>query len=156
MVTIKIPQDTTFSFEVPGRYACNTLDEALDSTNPNLPDQADARPFDYVVIGGGSFGAALTARLFNLDVTHSHRILVVEAGPLEVDAVAAVVEVDLRRPGDVHPLEPLDLVDVAVDPGHDQRDAGTDAQDGEEHAGHVAEDRGHLAGRRSVGHAGRC
>lgn len=82
MVTITIPQDTTFTFDISGRYACNTLDEALDSINTNLPDQSDARGFDYIVLGGGSFGAVLAARLFNLDVTHSHRILVLEAGPL--------------------------------------------------------------------------
>ncbi|MBV9925544.1 MAG: DUF1080 domain-containing protein [Acidobacteria bacterium] len=99
MVTIKIPQDTTFSFDVPGRYACNTLDEALDSTNPNLPDQADARPFDYIVIGGGSFGAALTARLFNLDVTHSHRILVIEAGPLALQEHVQNLPPDFSPPG---------------------------------------------------------
>jgi hypothetical protein len=99
MVSIKIPQDTTFSFDVPGRYACNTLDEALDSTNPNLPDQADARPFDYVVIGGGSFGAALTARLFNLDVTHSHRILVIEAGPLALQEHVQNLPPDFSPPG---------------------------------------------------------
>ncbi len=39
MATIRVPQDTTFTFDVPGRYACNTLDEALDSTNTSLPDQ---------------------------------------------------------------------------------------------------------------------
>ena len=67
MVTITKPQDTTFAFDVLGRYTCNTLDEALESTNANLADQADARPFDYIVIGGGSFGAVVAARLFNLD-----------------------------------------------------------------------------------------
>ncbi len=66
MVTITKPQDTTFAFDVFGRYTCNTLAEAIDSTNPNLPDLADARPFDYIVIGGGSFGA----------------VMVLEAGPL--------------------------------------------------------------------------
>jgi hypothetical protein len=82
MVTITIPQDTSFTFDIPGRYACNTLDEALDSTNTALANQSDARGFDYIVLGGGSFGAVLAARLFNLDVTHSHHILVLEAGPL--------------------------------------------------------------------------
>ncbi len=82
MITIKIPEDTTFTFDVPGRYSCNTLDEAINSTDTSQQDQADARPFDYIVIGGGSFGAVLAARLFNLDRTHAHRILVLEAGPL--------------------------------------------------------------------------
>ena len=67
MVTITKPQDTTFVFDVFGRYTCNTLAEAIDSTNPNLPDLADARPFDYIVIGRGSFGAVMAARFFNLD-----------------------------------------------------------------------------------------
>jgi choline dehydrogenase-like flavoprotein len=82
MVTITKPQDTTFTFDVMGRYACNTLDEALESADPTLPNQGDAKPFDYIVLGGGSFGAVVAARLFNLDRTHSHRILVLEAGPL--------------------------------------------------------------------------
>ncbi len=39
-------------------------------------------PFDHIVIGGGSFGAVIATRLFNLDRTHRHRVLVLEAGPL--------------------------------------------------------------------------
>jgi hypothetical protein len=99
MVTIKIPQDTTFTFDIPGRYACNTLDEALDSTNSGLPDQADARAFDYVVIGGGSFGAVIAARLFNLDRTHAHRILVLEAGPLALQEHVQNLPPDFGPPG---------------------------------------------------------
>ena len=78
---ITIPQDTSFSFDVLGRYGCNTLDEALDSADPNR-GFADARPFDHIVIGGGSFGSVLATRLFNLDEANAHRVLVVEAGPL--------------------------------------------------------------------------
>jgi len=99
MATIKIPQDTSFTFDIPGRYICNTLDEALDSTNTGLSDQADARPFDFIVIGGGSFGAALTARLFNIDLTHSHRILVLEAGPLALQEHVQNLPPDLGPPG---------------------------------------------------------
>src|SRR5207249_3126898 len=63
-----------------GRYVCNGLDEALDSVdNSKYPD---ARPFDYIVIGGGSFGSVLAAHLFHSDDKRSHRILVLEAGPL--------------------------------------------------------------------------
>ncbi|SDZ23522.1 Choline dehydrogenase [Geodermatophilus africanus] len=82
MVTIRTPESTTFTFDVLGRYSCNTLQEALDSQRTDHPDQGDARPFDYIIVGGGSFGAVLAARLFNLDVSHRARILVLEAGPL--------------------------------------------------------------------------
>jgi hypothetical protein len=99
MASINVPQDTTFTFDIPGRYACNTLDEALDSTNTSLPDQADARPFDYIVIGGGSFGAVLAARLFNLDRTHGHRILVLEAGPQALHEHVQNLPPDFSPPG---------------------------------------------------------
>ena len=99
MVAINIPQDTTFTLDILGRYGCNTLDEALDSTNASLPDQGDARPFDYIVIGGGSFGAVLAARLFNLDVTHSHRILVIEAGPVALPEHVQNLPPDFSPPG---------------------------------------------------------
>lgn len=79
-MAINIPEDTTFTFDVPGRYGCNTWEEAKDSQDTALHD--DARPFDFVVIGGGSFGAVAAARVFNADKTHSHRVLVLEAGPL--------------------------------------------------------------------------
>ncbi|MFC7738411.1 family 16 glycoside hydrolase [Roseomonas sp. GCM10028921] len=80
MPTISIPQDTSFSFDILGRYGCNTLDEALDSADPTR-GQADARRFDHIVIGGGSFGAVVATRLFNRDITGAHRVLVLEAGP---------------------------------------------------------------------------
>lgn len=99
MVSIKVPQDTAFTFDIPGRYSCNTLDEALDSMNTSLPDQTDARPFDYIVIGGGSFGAVIAARLFNLDRTHAHRILVLEAGPLALQEHVQNLPPDFSPPG---------------------------------------------------------
>jgi choline dehydrogenase-like flavoprotein len=68
---------TAFTRDVIGRYVCNGLDEALRSTTGD----ADARPFDFIVVGGGSFGPVLAARLARRDVTASHRILVLEAGP---------------------------------------------------------------------------
>src|SRR5215813_255666 len=57
----------------------NGLDEALRSAYLNF--RPDARPFDIIIIGGGTFGCLLAQHLFYLDKTHSHRILVLEAGP---------------------------------------------------------------------------
>jgi choline dehydrogenase-like flavoprotein len=87
MATSKGPQNTDFTRDVLGRYVCNGLDEALHSTNKNgqRPDgspQNDARPFDIIVVGGGSFGPVFAQHLFFKDKTRSHRILVLEAGPL--------------------------------------------------------------------------
>ncbi|MEU4331467.1 family 16 glycoside hydrolase [Nonomuraea dietziae] len=79
MGTSTKPGETDFSLDVIGRYVCNGLDEALASTDSSL--HADARPFDLIVLGGGSFGAVLAGHLFARDVTHQHRILVLEAGP---------------------------------------------------------------------------
>src|SRR5205809_89834 len=99
MIKLRIPQDTAFSLDVLGRYSCNALDEAIDSMNPALPDQADARPVDYIVLGGGSFGAVIAARLFNLDQTHAHRILVLEAGPLVLPEHVQNLPPDFNPPG---------------------------------------------------------
>jgi len=80
---------TDFSLDVLGRYVCNGFDEARRSadpkaTRPSGESQEDARPFDVIVVGGGSFGPILAQHLLYQDVTHSHRILVLEAGPLSL------------------------------------------------------------------------
>jgi len=72
---------TDFTLDVVGRYICNTLDEALLSTDKSH-GRSDARPFDIVVIGGGTFGAAIAQFLFYRDKSHSHRILVLDAGKI--------------------------------------------------------------------------
>lgn len=79
MVTSATPQNTDFTRDVFGRYTCNGLDEALRSTDTSL--RAEARPFDIIVVGGGSFGAAVAQHLFFADKAHAHRILVLEGGP---------------------------------------------------------------------------
>ena len=75
-------QNTHFSRDILGRYVCNTFDEAQLSTDKGV--RADARPFDVIIIGGGSFGAALAQHVFNNDVAQPpsdrHRILILEAG----------------------------------------------------------------------------
>lgn len=78
-MTNPTPQMTDFTRDIIGRYICNGLDEALRSTDSSL--RADARPFNMVVIGGGTFGAALAQHLFHHDKLHQYRILVLEAGP---------------------------------------------------------------------------
>ncbi|TWF80317.1 choline dehydrogenase-like flavoprotein [Pseudonocardia hierapolitana] len=76
MPTSPRPQRTDFSIDIPGRYVCNGLDEAMMSV------ALGGRPFDLIVVGGGSFGGALAQDLFTNDQARVHRILVLEGGPL--------------------------------------------------------------------------
>jgi choline dehydrogenase-like flavoprotein len=69
-------QPTDFSLDIIGRFTCNGLDEA------NTSVALGGRPFDLIVIGGGSFGGALAQELFANDQAKVHRILVLEGGPL--------------------------------------------------------------------------
>ncbi len=71
---------TEYTRDVTGRYVCNTFGEALRSTDRST--HPAARPFDFIIVGGGSFGSVLASHLFSLDKTRAHRILVLEAGPL--------------------------------------------------------------------------
>src|SRR5262245_26581615 len=74
-----LTERTTFSKDVLGRYTLNTWQEAMDSATP--ANRLDGRPFDLVIVGGGSFGGALAHHLFLNDTSHAHRLLVLEAGP---------------------------------------------------------------------------
>src|SRR3954454_3127900 len=75
MPTSPRAQRTDLSLDIAGRYTCNGLDEAVASTS------SGGRPFDLIVVGGGSFGAALAQQLF-ANQAHVHRVLVLEGGPL--------------------------------------------------------------------------
>lgn len=86
-------QPTDFALDVLGRYVCNTFDEALANSDPAyraratdlnsnpLPPRGDMRPFDFIIIGGGTFGAAVAEQLWFRSTGRSERILVLEAGP---------------------------------------------------------------------------
>jgi hypothetical protein len=80
MPTSSIPTRTDFSLDVLGRHTCNGLDEVLKSADSST--RSDARPFDMILIGGGTFSGVMAAKLFNNDRTRKHRILVLEAGPM--------------------------------------------------------------------------
>jgi hypothetical protein len=85
MATSSNAQLTDFSLDVLGRYMCNGFDEAMHSADkngqrPNGSPQTDARPFNAIIIGGGSFGGVLAQHLLYADETNSYRILVLEAG----------------------------------------------------------------------------
>lgn len=84
ITTNPFPMVTDFTRDVLGRYVCNGLDEKQKSENQSPQNQAprpDARPFDIIILGGGTFGSAVASYLLEKDKTHSHRILLLEAGP---------------------------------------------------------------------------
>ena len=54
-------QETTFTLDNMGRFLCNTLQEAVDSAGIQVAGKQ--RSFDTIVIGGGTFGAAIAASL---------------------------------------------------------------------------------------------
>jgi choline dehydrogenase-like flavoprotein len=91
------PQYTDFSKDVLGRYICNGLDEALASTGG-----PGGRPFDIIIVGGGSFGGALAQHLLYRDGFRNHRILVLDAGPqVLTEHVQNIPALGLAAPGPV-------------------------------------------------------
>lgn len=72
-------ESTTFTLDNMGRFLCNSLQEALDSTGQVVGGRT--RAFDTIIVGGGTFGCVVAEHLFISDTTRSRRILVLEAGP---------------------------------------------------------------------------
>jgi hypothetical protein len=120
-----LTQDADFSRDVLGRYICNSFAEADASADPNpRPDvgrnqaRPDARPFDIIIVGGGTFGSAIAEHLFFRGFGRSHRILVLEAGSFVVPehvqnlpalglGVADATSIqDLRKAGQFGPGKP--------------------------------------------------
>jgi len=104
--------NTEFAIDVMGRYVCNTFDEAMANSDPAfratardvngnpLPPRGDMRPFDFIVIGGGTFGGAVAEHLLFRSTGRAERILVLEGGPFalpehiqNVPSIAGVGEV---------------------------------------------------------------
>ena len=73
-------QPTDFSLDVLGRYICNTFDEAKTASEP----PSGGRPFDFIIVGGGTFGSALAEHLWFRSIGRSERVLVLDAGPFLV------------------------------------------------------------------------
>src|SRR5215831_2031097 len=85
--------DTDFTRDIFGRYVCNTFDEAMANSDPGfrngatdvngqpLQPRGDLRPFDFVIIGGGTFGSALAEHLLFRSTGRAERILILEGGP---------------------------------------------------------------------------
>ncbi|MBB3082486.1 family 16 glycoside hydrolase [Geodermatophilus sabuli] len=70
---------TKFSLDVLGRYVCNDMAEVNGAVAGT-----DSRPFDVIVVGGGSFASIFAQHLMTADKGRRHRILVLEAGPMVV------------------------------------------------------------------------
>jgi len=99
MATSTKSQYTDFTRDVLGRYICNGLDEAMNST-PEVSDRADSRDFDIIVIGGGTFGSVIAQQLFANDGQKNHRILVLEGGPFFVPEHNQNMAAGIGHPGD--------------------------------------------------------
>src|SRR6266487_3157178 len=72
----KTSELTSFTKDVQGRYLCNDFFEA------EAWKREGGRPFDMIVIGGGTFGAAIAEHLWyrQTQAGGGLRVLVVEAG----------------------------------------------------------------------------
>ena len=72
----KITERTSFTKDIQGRYLCN------DITEVNTWKSGGGRPFDVLVIGGGTFGAAFAEHVWfrQKQTGGGLRTLVIEAG----------------------------------------------------------------------------
>ena len=73
----KTTETTSFTKDIQGRYLCNDIGEV------NAWMGNGGRPFDFIIIGGGTFGAAMAEHLWfrQKQTGGGLRTLVIEAGP---------------------------------------------------------------------------
>src|SRR5207248_2768257 len=73
-------ESTSFTKDIQGRYLCNEINEV------NAWQGGGGRPFDFIIVGGGTFGAAIAEHLWFRQKQSGGglRTLVVEAGPFTV------------------------------------------------------------------------
>src|SRR5260221_13428858 len=90
-------EKTTFTRDVQGRYLCNDLTEV------NAWRNSGGRPFDVIVIGGGTFGAAIAEHIWVRQKKNGGGLgtLVIEAGLFNVPG-----KVEKNRSSGVHSSVP--------------------------------------------------
>src|SRR5829696_7357737 len=73
-------EKTSFPKDVQGRYLCNDFSEV------EVWRTAGGRPFDFIIVGGGTFGSAIAEHLWfrQKQAGGGLRTLVVEAGMLTI------------------------------------------------------------------------
>jgi hypothetical protein len=101
---------TTFTLDNMGRFLCNTLQEALDSTAVSVGGRP--RGFDVIIVGGGTFGSVMAHKLFANDVSRARRILVLEQGPFVLPEHQQNLPFGAAAPNFVVPWVP----DVSLNP----------------------------------------
>ena len=67
-------QQTSFSYDVLGRYICNNWQEVTAAQGPG------SYPFDAIVVGAGMYGAYCAEKLYRFGASSGLRILIVDAG----------------------------------------------------------------------------
>lgn len=73
----KATESTSFTKDVQGRYLCNDIEEVTSATT------GGGQPFDVIVVGGGTFGAAIAEHIWFRQKQRASelRTLVIEGGP---------------------------------------------------------------------------